>query len=414
MEAGVTQQRQNGEWVASERLTRSILDQATEAIVVCDQNGRIVRTSQMARSLCACNPISRPFEDAFPLYFGVEQHAPRVVPSLVSKPLEGEVIRDLEVSFRREGKAFHLILSARPLRDEEDRVRGCVITLTDITERKRDEEEVRRLNKDLKRKLIELQTINKELKAFNNLVSHDLCTQLLVIDVFSRKLIERYSNQLDAKGQQFLDFLRKNIQNMRRLIGDFLTFFRLECSKVTSLSTIDMGELAQTVFEEFRLIEPQRTLHLKIEGLPAARGNEAMIRQVFVNLLSNAIKFTRFRKVAMIEVGGRMVENHNLYFVRDNGIGFEGRDADKLFNLFQRLHGTEEFEGTGVGLALVKLIIQRHGGRAWAEGKVDGGATFYFTLPHGRPETEIPKKSLATAGRRARQTPLRQRKAKEL
>jgi light-regulated signal transduction histidine kinase (bacteriophytochrome) len=172
-----------------------------------------------------------------------------------------------------------------------------------------------------------------------------------------------------------------------------------------------MGELAKAVFEEIKLIEPQRTLHLKIKDLPAARGDKAMIRQVFVNLLTNAIKFTRPREVAIIEIGGGIGESKNLYFVRDNGVGFDVRDSDRLFNIFQRLHSAEEFEGTGVGLAIVKRIIQRHGGWVWAEGRLNEGATFYSTLPQGRPEAEVSKKAMATAGRKVDGTPPKRKKA---
>jgi light-regulated signal transduction histidine kinase (bacteriophytochrome) len=146
-------------------------------------------------------------------------------------------------------------------------------------------------------------------------------------------------------------------------------------------SDINMVELAKAIFEELGLIYPERHLLWNIKPLPPARGDHAMIRQVFVNLLSNAIKFTKLKETAVIEIGGRVEEGRNIYYVKDNGVGFDVQEAKKLFNAFQRLHSTEEFEGTGIGLAIVHRIIQRHNGQVWAEGKINEGAIFFFTLP---------------------------------
>jgi light-regulated signal transduction histidine kinase (bacteriophytochrome) len=168
---------------------------------------------------------------------------------------------------------------------------------------------------------------------------------------------------------------------MGQLIDDLLSFSRLGRQDIR-LSQIDMSELARAVFEELKLNNThERTLQLNINTLPHAQGDMTMIHQVFVNLLSNAIKFTKQKEGAIIEVDGRIEENQNIYYVKDNGAGFNMQYANKLFGVFQRLHTQDEFEETGVGLALVQRIIHRHGGRVWAEGKVDEGATFYFTLP---------------------------------
>jgi signal transduction histidine kinase len=265
-----------------------------------------------------------------------------------------------------------------------------VVVIRDITERRLSEKEIRKLNDDLKRRAAELEAINLELKAFNYSVSHDLRAPLLVIGGFSRKVQEKYSAQLDAKGGQFLDTICRNAQNMQQLIDDLLTFSQLDNRKIKVLE-VNMGELAKAVFDELGNLDPGRTLVLK--PLPQVRADKAMIRQVFVNLLSNAFKFTKSKGHGVIEIGGVAKDDKTVYYVKDNGIGFDMQDADKLFNVFQRLHNPDEFEGTGVGLAIVKRIIHRHGGWVWAEGTVNEGATFYFSLPLERPSSPRKTKS---------------------
>ncbi|HEV2664644.1 MAG TPA: PAS domain S-box protein [Blastocatellia bacterium] len=220
-----------------------------------------------------------------------------------------------------------------------------------------------------------------ELEAFSYSVSHDLRTPLLTIDGFSRMLLDDYADRLDAEGQRLLKTICSNSQNMGRLIDDLLAFSRIGRQEMRP-AEIKMSELAAAVCAELTATAPERKLKFNLQPLPPARGDQSMIRQVFVNLLSNAIKFTGPKEVAVIEVGAAEEENHNVYYVKDNGVGFEMKYADKLFGVFERLHSEDEFAGTGVGLAFVQRILHRHGGRVWAEGKVGEGATVYFTLPH--------------------------------
>jgi light-regulated signal transduction histidine kinase (bacteriophytochrome) len=255
-----------------------------------------------------------------------------------------------------------------------------LLAIEDITERKRAEDEIKKLNEDLKLRAIELEAAYKELETFSYSVSHDLRTPLVVIGGFSRVLLEKYSNHLDAKGQRFLSIIHSNTDKMLQLIDDLLTFSRSEHQQM-KLSDINMGELAKAVFEELKSIIPEQTLRLDIKTLLSAHGDRSMIRQVFVNLLSNAIKFTRPKGAGVIQIDCMGKENQNIYCVKDNGVGFDMRYANELFGVFQRHHTVDEFEGTGVGLAIVQRIIQRHGGEVWAEGEVGKGATFYFTLP---------------------------------
>lgn len=219
-----------------------------------------------------------------------------------------------------------------------------------------------------------------ELEAFSYSVSHDLRTPLLTIDGFSKMLLEEHSRKLDTEAKRLLSVICTNVQNMGLLIDDLLAFSRLGRQEMRP-AEINMGELAGAVFEDLKSLASDRQVKFKLKELPPAFGDQTMMRQVFVNLLSNALKFARSREVAVIEVGAAVEGDENVYHVKDNGVGFDMKYASKLFGVFQRLHTDEEFAGTGVGLAFVQRIIQRHGGRVWAEAQVDQGATIYFTLP---------------------------------
>jgi len=273
-----------------------------------------------------------------------------------------------------------MLLNARQIYSKGIGAHMVLLAIEDITERKKAEDEIKKLNEDLKRRAIELESAYKELETFSYSISHDLRTPLVVIGGFSRVLLEKYSNHLDAKGQRFLGMIHSNANKMLQLIDDLLTFSRSEHQQMKP-SDIDMGELARAVFEELKSSLPDQTLRLDIKTLPPAHGDPSMIRQVLVNLLSNAIKFTRPKGVGVIQMDCRVKENQNIYCVKDNGVGFDMRVAGELFGVFQRHHTVDEFEGTGVGLAIVQRIINRHGGKVWAEGEVNKGATFYFTLP---------------------------------
>ena len=257
---------------------------------------------------------------------------------------------------------------------------GVQVVAHDITERKRAQREIKKLNEDLVQRAIELEEANKELEAFSFTVSHDLRNPLTAIGGFSNLLLKQYSNNLGLDEQHCLNIIRKNAKHMEQLIDDLLAFSRFGREGMNPVP-IDMEALAKAVFEEIKTFAQGRTLEFKIESSPPAYGDPSMIRQVLVNLLSNAIKYTKTKDAAKIEMGGHVENGENIYYVRDNGAGFDMAKYDKLFAAFQRLHSSAEFEGTGVGLATVERIIERHGGKVWAEGKVDEGATFYFSLP---------------------------------
>jgi len=227
-----------------------------------------------------------------------------------------------------------------------------------------------------------LEGTNAELESFSYSVSHDLRAPLRAIHGFARILLEDHHAKLDPEAQRLLGVIDQNTRRMGRLIDDLLAFSRLGRTDLTT-GPVDMKELTQLVADEVQRVESNRngSLDIRIDPLPPARGDRGLLRQVMSNLLLNAAKFTRGRPSARIEVGSKPNGDQTVYYVKDNGAGFDARYADKLFGVFQRLHSAEEFDGTGVGLAIVKRIVQRHGGRVWAEGAVNQGATFYFTLP---------------------------------
>jgi signal transduction histidine kinase len=224
-----------------------------------------------------------------------------------------------------------------------------------------------------------LHQANRELESFSYSISHDLRAPLRAIDGFSRILVEEYSGHLDGEANRLLGVIRRNTVRMAQLIDDLLAFSRLSRQPVAR-GTINMCELAARTFAEVSVAAGERKVEFVLSEIPPARGDLALMRQVFTNLLSNAVKFTALRANARIEIGSEATNGEDVYFVRDNGVGFDMRYADKLFGVFQRLHAADQFEGTGVGLAIVHRIVHRHGGRVWAESTEGEGSTFYFTV----------------------------------
>ena len=252
--------------------------------------------------------------------------------------------------------------------------------ILDITERKQAEEKIRDLNQELAQRVRELKVTNEGLRTFSYSLSHDLRTPLVAIKGLSRRLLEKYAPHLDEKGQHYLKAINGSSMKMEELIGNLLVFFG-SGTKTIKRSQVKMEDTVQEIVHQLRGLYPDRTIELNIKTLPDAKGDGTMIRYVLTNLLHNAVKYSRPRDITVIEVAGWIEKKRNVYYVKDNGIGFPMDQVSKLFEAFKRLHTAEEIEGTGLGLAIVKRIIHRHGGDVWAEAKVDEGATFYFSVP---------------------------------
>jgi len=246
-------------------------------------------------------------------------------------------------------------------------------------------EKIQQLNADLERRVQErtsrLEAAVKELEAFSYSVSHDLRSPLRGIDGFARALGEDYKSALDEEGHRLIATIRDETRRMGELIDDLLAFSRAGRQQLDT-GTVDMTELARSAFQQIVERSTDRIPGFQLDPLPEACADRALLRQVFTNLLDNAVKFTSRTPTPLIEVSGRTEKGMSIYRIKDNGVGFDPRYAHKLFGVFQRLHRQDEFEGTGVGLALVQRIVQRHGGKTWAESAPPDGASFYFSLPH--------------------------------
>ena len=272
-------------------------------------------------------------------------------------------------------------------RDEQERPVAILETNNDITEGKRREQEIQCLNQELAKRSTELEAINKELEAFAYSVSHDLRAPLRHMAGYTELLQKKAFSVVDEKSKHYMAMILDAAKRMGNLIDDLLAFSRIGRAE-TQKTAVNLAQLVKEALAEVRQDTEGRDIAWKIGAMPELYGDRSMLKLVMVNLISNAIKFTRTRAQAEIEIGCSNGNNNDLViFVRDNGVGFDMKYVNKLFGVFQRLHDSDAFEGTGIGLATVQRILHRHGGKVWAEGAVDGGATFYFSAP--RPQGQL-------------------------
>jgi len=380
----------------SELRYRTLVENAPEAIVVLDMDvgGIFVDANENAERMFGMSRKEL-------LRFGPADVSPEFQPD--GRPSSQAAMDELNKALRRETPRFewtHRNASARQIPCEislvrlpssgRNLVRGSIV---DISERKKAEEEIRKLNAELefrvKERTAQLEAANRDLESFTYSVSHDLRAPLRHMDGFSRILIEDYGPQLPPGAKQDLERVRAATLHMGRLVDDLLNLARVGRGSLRIVPT-DLNELAA---ETILSLEPEtrgRQVDWRVGRLSPAECDPGLMRQVFANLLSNALKFTRPREKAVIEIGEIRGEGERVIFVRDNGVGFEPKYADKLFQVFQRLHSAEEFEGTGVGLAIVSRILQKHGGAIRAESGPQQGATFFFTVKQPLPASPAP------------------------
>ncbi|HKV06256.1 MAG TPA: PAS domain S-box protein [Candidatus Acidoferrales bacterium] len=358
---------------------RSLLESAPDAMVIVNQEGDIQLVNTQTEKLFGYSRqelLGQPVEILVPPRFQAHHVANRRGYS--QAPRTRSMGAGLELYGRRkDGAEFPVEISLSPLQTDEGTLVSSAIR--DVTDRRQTEERIRRLNSELTQKLAELSNANKELESFSYSVSHDLRAPLRHIDGFTRILKEEHSTELSEEGRGYLDRVLEAVTRMGQLVDDLLNLARIGRRELAPQRT-KLDDLVRRAIAELPAEAEARNIEWRIGPLPGADCDPGLLTLVFTNLLSNAVKFTRNVQAAVIEVGTRDADGKSAIFVRDNGVGFDPKYADKLFGVFQRLHRQEDFEGTGVGLATVQRIIRRHGGEVWAESELGQGATFLFTI----------------------------------
>jgi len=385
LQAAQNDLRSHADALAEERnLLRTLIDNLPEFFFVKDTASRFVLANHaLLQSLGVADSETMAGKTDFDFFSKhlAEQYRASDVAVLESGR---SLVDHEEMIVDKAGKVAWISTTKVPLRDRANVITGLVGICHDITHRREADEKILGLNRDLQVRAAELETVNKELEAFSYSVSHDLRAPLRHIDGYAELLAKNSEAVLDQKGKRYIEVIGQSAKEMGQLIDDLLVFSRMGRNEMRS-TWFSLDQLARQIASELAREANGRQVTWKIRELPAVQGDPAMLRLVLVNLMSNALKYSRTRPHAEVEIG-YLNESpaETVYFVADNGVGFDMQYVDKLFGVFQRLHSSKDFEGTGIGLANVRRIIHRHGGKTWAEGAVGQGATFYFSLPNAR------------------------------
>jgi PAS domain S-box-containing protein len=355
----------------------TVVKQSTDAIYIHDHEGRIISWNEGAEKIYGYSEreaLDMKIWNIIPELLQPESQA------ITDKIFGGEKIQMLQTKrITKHGKFVDVLFSASMITDSSSQHQSIAITERDITLQKVSDEKIRELNSDLKRNVLQLEETNNELESFSYSVSHDLRSPLRAIDGNARILEEDYPDKLDDEGRSVIRKISNNVKKMETLISDLLEFAKIGKKSVRKLLVSQDTQVRNVIAEIGATFSHHATF--TVHPLPDAYVDETLFNQVWMNLISNAVKYSSRKQNPHVEIGTTDIKDELTYFVKDNGAGFDMEYADKLFGTFQRLHHVSEFEGTGIGLAIVKRIITKHGGRIWAQAKIEEGATFYFTIP---------------------------------
>jgi signal transduction histidine kinase len=384
--------RLNAELAHRAAVTQAVLDNIHDGISVADADGNL-SFNPAAERIMGRKAVAGPPSEWSWTYglFMPDMETPYPANELpMARARRGETVEQVDLFVRHPGAPDGLWISvtSSPLRID-GKLSGGISIFRDVTAARRTEEAIKRLNAELQDRIAERDATNKELEAFTYSVSHDLRAPLRAINSFAAILIEEHGTELQGEARRYLERVAVNAHHLGQLVDDLLGFARLGRQPLRK-QPVDLRAVVDRAREQLAPALEGREIDLIVGNLPACQGDPSLLEQVFVNLLGNAIKYSRGQARARIEMGCQTGDvDESIYYVKDNGAGFDMRYADKLFGVFQRLHPSTEFEGTGVGLAIVQRIVQKHGGRIWATAEIGKGATFFFTL--GERPQQLPK-----------------------